>query len=207
MFKNVPFGNLGNQGQTRRLLTRPAGIGLHDYRARYYDSNVGRFTSEDPIYFRGGINFYEYTKNQPIDNRDPFGLKCTKKLMLVTAYCDNSQPTSSGRWPGLGTVATANTNAPSRGPNRRPAPYPFGCSVNVSGPLRDPVFDRTPTDPFQTPDYEGWIYDTGAGWDSKHHNVPPDQWIDIWLPSCKAARKYGKQWREVTVCCPHDCGK
>ncbi len=179
---------------------------LYFYRARYYDQSVGRFISEDPINFSGGINFYEYVKNQPIDNFDPFGLKCTKKLMLVTAYCDQGR-TASGRYASPGTVAVANTNAPSRGPDRQPIPYPFGCSVNVSGPLKDPVFNRTPIDPFNTPDYTGTVYDTGAGWDKKHHHVPPDQWIDIWLPSCKAARKYGLQWREVTICCPDDCGK
>jgi RHS repeat-associated protein len=179
---------------------------LYYYRARYYDQNVGRFISEDPINFSGGINFYEYVKNQPIDNFDPFGLKCTKKLMLVTAYCDQGR-TASGRFAGPGTVAVANTNAPSRGPDRQPIPYPFGCSVNVSGPLKDPVFNRTPIDPFNTPDYTGTVNDTGAGWDKKHHHVPPDRWIDIWLRSCKQARKYGLQWREVTICCPDDCGK
>ena len=42
-------------------------------RARYYDPNVGRFLSEDPIRFSGGIDFYSYTRNNPITFNDPFG--------------------------------------------------------------------------------------------------------------------------------------
>jgi RHS repeat-associated protein len=34
--------------------------GLYYYRARYYDPKIGRFISEDPIRFSGGINFYAY---------------------------------------------------------------------------------------------------------------------------------------------------
>ncbi len=30
--------------------------------------------SEDPLGFRGGINFYAYADNDPIDVLDPFGL-------------------------------------------------------------------------------------------------------------------------------------
>ncbi len=48
-----------------------------DYRARYYDPNIGRFISEDPIQFVGGVNFYAYVKNNPINLTDPFGL-CPK---------------------------------------------------------------------------------------------------------------------------------
>src|SRR5215467_10444723 len=44
------------------------------YRARYYDSNVGRFISEDPIRFDGGENFYLYTGDSPLGLTDPFGL-------------------------------------------------------------------------------------------------------------------------------------
>lgn len=44
------------------------------YRARYYDPQVGRFLSEDPITFRGGSNFYRYVNNSPVDRRDPLGL-------------------------------------------------------------------------------------------------------------------------------------
>ncbi len=46
---------------------------LRYYRARYYDQNVGRFLSEDPIRFRGGSNFYDYVLNNPVLRTDPLG--------------------------------------------------------------------------------------------------------------------------------------
>ncbi len=48
--------------------------GLYYYRARYYDAKVGRFISEDPIGFEGGINFYVYVGNNPVNFTDPSGL-------------------------------------------------------------------------------------------------------------------------------------
>jgi RHS repeat-associated protein len=177
--------------------------GLYYYRARYYDQNAGRFYNEDPIDFAGGVNFYQYGMNQPIDNSDPFGLKCITKIMLVTAYCDKKKRTASGSRPGPGTVATADTNAPSRGPNGKPIPYPFGCSVTVD--------NAAGGDPWPT-EYEGTILDKGAGWDSwwkdskhHHHDVLPDAWIDIWMASCKKARQYGDKYRTVTICCKDKC--
>lgn len=44
------------------------------YRARYYDSSVGRFLTEDPKRFRAGINFFTYVSNSPVDDVDPTGL-------------------------------------------------------------------------------------------------------------------------------------
>ncbi len=38
---------------------------LYFYRARYYDPATGRFLSEDPIQFDGGINLYAYVGNDP----------------------------------------------------------------------------------------------------------------------------------------------
>ena len=35
-----------------------ADTGAYYYRARYFDQNTGRFISEDPIKFKGGVNFY-----------------------------------------------------------------------------------------------------------------------------------------------------
>lgn len=49
--------------------------GLYYYRARFYDSNTGRFLSEDPIGLIGGdANFYRYVGNDPVSFNDPEGL-------------------------------------------------------------------------------------------------------------------------------------
>jgi RHS repeat-associated protein len=58
--------------------------GLYYYRARYYDPNPGRFRSEDPAGFIGGINLYAYVVNGPNNLVDPFGLS------------PNCVPTTSG---------------------------------------------------------------------------------------------------------------
>ena len=45
--------------------------GLHYYRARYYDGDVGRFISSDPIGFESGdVNLYRYVGNSPVDRVD-----------------------------------------------------------------------------------------------------------------------------------------
>jgi uncharacterized protein RhaS with RHS repeats len=43
------------------------------YRGRYYDPTLGRFSAEDPIQLRGGINFYSYARNNPRTLTDPLG--------------------------------------------------------------------------------------------------------------------------------------
>ena len=48
--------------------------GVYYYRARYYDQSIGRFLSEDPIGFRGGIDFYSYVSSSPNNRSDPSGL-------------------------------------------------------------------------------------------------------------------------------------
>jgi RHS repeat-associated protein len=47
--------------------------GLHYNRHRYYDPRVGRFISEDPIGYLGGLNIYQYGPNS-ISSVDPLGL-------------------------------------------------------------------------------------------------------------------------------------
>jgi len=42
--------------------------------ARYYDPSTGRFAQRDPIGIRGGLNVYEYVRNQPTVGVDPDGL-------------------------------------------------------------------------------------------------------------------------------------
>ncbi len=61
--------------------------GLHYYRARWYDSNLGRFISEDPIGFAGGdVNLYGYVGNGPLGAVDPFGLYETDVHYYLTYY-------------------------------------------------------------------------------------------------------------------------
>ena len=60
--------------------------GSYYYRARYFDQNSGRFMSEDPIKFGGGINFYAYVRNDPTNLNDPFGL-CDKDNCRVFISC------------------------------------------------------------------------------------------------------------------------
>jgi len=47
--------------------------GLHYNLFRYYDPQVGRFTTQDPIGLRGGLNLYSYAPN-PLSWIDPLGL-------------------------------------------------------------------------------------------------------------------------------------
>jgi RHS repeat-associated protein len=62
-------------------------LGLYYYRARYYDAAIGRFISEDPSRFRSGdANLYRYVGNDPVNYRDPFGLK---EQQTPTSYPDS----------------------------------------------------------------------------------------------------------------------
>ena len=65
----------GSSNNTLKFTGREqdAETGLYYYRARYYDPITGRFLSEDPI--RSGINYYAYCRNNPINCRDPSGLR------------------------------------------------------------------------------------------------------------------------------------
>jgi RHS repeat-associated protein len=67
-------------------------IGLYYYRARYYDPKVGRFISEDPIGFEGGVNFYGYVENDPAMLSDPNGLA----YLVTDVY---GQKTTFYPWP------------------------------------------------------------------------------------------------------------
>jgi RHS repeat-associated protein len=73
-----PYGNMNATGSTTNSYTYTGrefdGLGIYYYRARYYNPAMGRFLSEDPIGFAGGINKYAYVGNNPISYFDPFGM-------------------------------------------------------------------------------------------------------------------------------------
>jgi hypothetical protein len=41
---------------------------------RYYDGGTGRFLTRDPIGYKGGLNLYGFTGNNPVNGSDPSGL-------------------------------------------------------------------------------------------------------------------------------------
>jgi RHS repeat-associated protein len=70
LYEEAPQGfvqNLRMQGQYCDRET-----GLHYNTFRYYDSDIGRFTTEDPIGLLGGVNLYQYAPN-PLSWIDPWG--------------------------------------------------------------------------------------------------------------------------------------
>jgi len=74
------YGNVsvitGSLSDTRFLYTcqeYDARLGLYYYNARWYDSTIGKFISEDTIGCRGGINLYEYCGDDPMTKTDPTG--------------------------------------------------------------------------------------------------------------------------------------
>jgi RHS repeat-associated protein len=51
-----------------------ADAGLYYNRARWYDPQLQRFISQDPIGIDGGMNLYTYANNDPVNGFDPTGL-------------------------------------------------------------------------------------------------------------------------------------
>jgi RHS repeat-associated protein len=51
------------------------GTGLYFYRTRYYSPTFGRFASEDPSGFAGGLNLLAFVRDNPTNFTDPLGLK------------------------------------------------------------------------------------------------------------------------------------
>ncbi len=93
--RNGPFSGL----TTKRFTGQhhepelPGGEGLYDYHARWYDAQLGRFITADPIVPEPGnpqdLNRYSYVRNNPVRYTDPtghyilleedFGVRITRK--------------------------------------------------------------------------------------------------------------------------------
>jgi RHS repeat-associated protein len=93
------FGNSAGSTRSRYGYTgreRDPDTGMLFYRARFYDPQVGRFSSEDPIGLAGGINAYSYTNNNSLTRKDPSGLYDIDVHYYLTYYLAVSTGCFSG---------------------------------------------------------------------------------------------------------------
>ncbi len=77
-FGNVLTNTTGVNGDRYGFTSREwdSSVSLQYNRARYYDPNLGKWTSMDPMGFDGGdANFYRYVGNSVTNGKDPAGLR------------------------------------------------------------------------------------------------------------------------------------
>jgi RHS repeat-associated protein len=95
--------------------------GLYYYLYRFYDPNLQRWLNRDPIYEKGGINMYEFVRNQAITHRDAYGLilsACDAAKLALKNAADNvannpdSQDAIDAWWQAKNAMDAACNNQP-----------------------------------------------------------------------------------------------
>ncbi|MFL6635313.1 MAG: RHS repeat-associated core domain-containing protein, partial [Massilia sp.] len=107
--------------------------GLHYNRFRYYDPDIGRFVSIDPIGFFGGTNLYQYSLN-PVNWVDPLGWSPCKGNESIS-------PTSTG-------ILVETGNGSIYYGAMDPLGRPTGVSASITG---DMIKTGTPANPNISP--------------------------------------------------------
>ncbi|QPS11369.1 RHS domain-containing protein [Delftia acidovorans] len=117
-----PEQNLRFQGQYFDVET-----GLHYNRFRYYDPDVGRFVSQDPIGLVGGVNHYFYAPN-PINWSDPYGLTGARSIQTGPNIPGGTVSGLSTGEGGEGITNEAVQRAMDRVPKKFRSPFHGDCA-------------------------------------------------------------------------------
>jgi RHS repeat-associated protein len=126
--------------------------GLYYYRARYYDSEVGRFITRDPIGLRGGHNLYAYVRNNPMRFADPSGLSTIEyNSTSGSLYVFDSQGFPTG-----GSPYSASNNAASNSAGSWPSgTHPYSYYVPHVGDGPNDTFGSNGNFVFNVPNRTG----------------------------------------------------
>ncbi|OQW92574.1 MAG: hypothetical protein BWK78_01270, partial [Thiotrichaceae bacterium IS1] len=146
--------------------------GLHYNVFRYYDAEVGRYISEDPIgYLSGDFNLYRYVQNNPINRVDGLGLTTVlERTATATAVTAAETFNAEAALAALGrtgaTVGAGSTGAVICGPLCAAIGVTLVLSIFGSSPVQAPTIPRINNDANQKK-----VCKTGSGGGNK---LPPN---------------------------------
>ncbi|WP_431019316.1 RHS repeat-associated core domain-containing protein [Burkholderia cepacia] len=147
--------------------------GLHYNTFRFYDPDIGRFISPDPIGLMGGFNFYAYAPNS-LGWVDPLGLSCGE-----TPRAKPSNSSLASRIRGMLNLYPEVVDPRTR----RSIPFPSGIGGKV------PVADRVSWGATERGNFIKEWYDRGystprGGWaEYDIHHIQPREFggnNDFW---------------------------
>jgi RHS repeat-associated protein len=192
-----PFGNTSVSGTTSTNAGQFTGrendgTGLYFYRARFYSSWTGRFTSEDPIEFAGkDVNILAYVKDNPVSTIDPLGLEVINNTGSTIWVKPELVPTAvpvepGGTYPGRQDGFADPTNNP--GQVYKTADF-VDVVVNKDGSVSIPNWlDKVLQKVSETFDEGGW---QGDDFLRRRHEANDTGWDEVFEKSQKrqAGRK------------------